>query len=110
MTETVDVQGTVIGVGGLLALVLILYGSFVSETVFGLESMAAATWVFVGTFLAVAVVHGTYGRFDLALAHAGAGIGLAAVLLATSVIHVLGGLAILLVLGSYIAIVSIRAR
>lgn len=110
MAETVDVQGVTIGVGGLLALFALLYGSFVSETVFGLEATTAATWVFAATFLAVAVLHGAYGRRDLAVANAGAAVALGLVLAGGTVLYVLVGLAALAVAGSYIALVTLRAR
>ncbi|WP_255170380.1 hypothetical protein [Natrononativus amylolyticus] len=109
MDETVDVQGTAIGLGGLLALGALLYGSFVSETVFGLEATTAATWVFAATFLAVALLHGAYGRRDLGVAHGGAALGLVLVLQDTPLLMVFG-LVVLVAAGSYIAVATLRAR
>ncbi|RQG98765.1 hypothetical protein [Natrarchaeobius oligotrophus] len=110
MTEQVDVQELTIGVGTVLAFVLYGYGRFVSETVFGVETTDLAVLSFAGTFLAVAALHGAYGRRDFALAHAAAGLGLVFVAVASSGLQVLIGILLLAVGGAYVAVETVRAR
>ncbi|ADD06483.1 uncharacterized protein Nmag_2930 [Natrialba magadii ATCC 43099] len=110
MAEMVDVQQETIGVGTVAALVLYGYGTFVDETLFGYEATTLAMWVFVGTFAAVAVFHGAYGRRDFAAAHGTAALGLGVFLLASDGRQALLGLLLLLGGGIYIAITTIRVR
>ncbi|SIS08601.1 hypothetical protein [Natronorubrum thiooxidans] len=110
MDETVDVQGTAIGVGTLVALAFFAYGRYINETIIGIDAATLATGAFAATFAAVAVIHAAYGRRDLALAHGVAAAGLALVTVAANGPQVLGGLALLVASGSYIALVTVRAR
>ncbi|OVE83935.1 hypothetical protein [Natronolimnobius baerhuensis] len=110
MAEVVDVQAETIGVGSVIAFALYGYGIFISETIFGLEATALAMWVFAGTFAAVALLHGAYGRRPFALAHGGAAVGLAIFLLATDGLQALLGLLVLMGSGAAIAVMTIRAR
>ncbi|MEY7851946.1 hypothetical protein AB7C87_22400 [Natrarchaeobius sp. A-rgal3] len=110
MTEEVDVQELAIGVGTVLALVLYGYGSFVAETILGVDATTLAVLAFAATFLAVALLHGAYGRRDFALAHAAAGVGLSLVALSSSGPQVLLGILLLAAGGAYVAIKTLRAR
>lgn len=110
MDETVDVQATAIGVGTIVALAFFGYSRYINETIFGIDAATLATAAFAATFAAVAVLHGAYGRRDLAVAHGVAAVGLLLVTLAVSSPQVLGGLVLLVASGSYIALVSVRAR
>ncbi|MCW8171993.1 hypothetical protein [Natrialba swarupiae] len=110
MTEEVDVQELAIGVGTVLALVLYGYGTFVRETILGVDARMLAVLSFAATFLAVAVLHGAYGRRDFALAHAAAGVGLVFVVVASSGPQVLLGIVLLAGGGAYVAIKTLRAR
>ena len=110
MTEMVDVQPTTIGVGTVIALVILIYGTLFGGTILGLEPVAAALWVLAATFLAVALLHGAFGRRDLAVAFAGAGVALATVLRAGTGARVGLGLFGLVVAGSYVAMAMVRAR
>lgn len=110
MDETVDVQAVTIGVGTIAAVGLLGYHTVVSESLFGYETTALATGAFALTFLAVALLHGAYGRGDFALAHGLAGVGLLFVAIASTGPQVLVGMACLVAGGSYIAIKTVRAR
>ncbi|ELY89508.1 hypothetical protein C483_13318 [Natrialba hulunbeirensis JCM 10989] len=110
MAEMVDVQQETIGIGTVAALVLYGYGTVIDETLFGYEATTLAMWVFVGTFAAVAVFHGAYGRRDFAAAHGTAALGLAIFLLASDGPQALLGLVLLLGGGIYIAVKTVRAR
>lgn len=110
MTETVDVQAVTIGVGTVIAILALAYGTLISETLLGIETTTIAAVAFAATFAAVAVLHGAYGRSDMALAHGGAGVGWLLVLLASSPAGTVVGLLVLAGCGAYIAVVTIRAR
>ncbi|WP_306056066.1 hypothetical protein [Natronococcus wangiae] len=110
MDETVDVQAVAIGAGTAVAVGLLAYGTLVGESILGVDTTSLATGAFAATFLAVAALHGAYGRRDLAAAHGAAGVGLALVALAASGFQVLGGYLLLVVGGAYIAVVTVRAR
>ncbi|WP_137291353.1 hypothetical protein [Natronorubrum halophilum] len=110
MDDTVDAQGTAIGVGTVVALAFFGYNRYINETIFGIDAAMLATAAFAATFAAVAVLHGAYGRRDLAFANGVAAIGLLLVTVAVSGPQVLGGLALLVASGSYIALVTVRAR
>ncbi|SDQ27291.1 hypothetical protein [Natronobacterium texcoconense] len=110
MAEQVDVQELTIGVGTVIAILLLIYGTFLGETLFGIDTMALAIGAFAATFVAVGILHGAYGRGDFALAHVVAGVGLALVGLASSVPQLLGGYGLLLAGGGYVALETIRAR
>ncbi|RQG91123.1 hypothetical protein EA462_03765 [Natrarchaeobius halalkaliphilus] len=110
MTEQVDVQELVIGVGTVLAFVLYGYGTFLRETILGVAATDLAVGAFAGTFLVVAVLHGAYGRRDFAVAHAAAGAGLVFVAAASSGPEVLVGILLLVAGGSYVAVATMRAR
>lgn len=110
MTETIDAQGTAIGIGTAIAVLLLAYGTLLRESVFGVAATTAASWTFAATFAVVAVLHAGYGRFDLAAGHAGAAVGWALVLLGSSGVPVALGLLLLAVGGGYVALASIRAR
>ncbi|NGM68253.1 hypothetical protein G6M89_04385 [Natronolimnobius sp. AArcel1] len=109
MAEVVDVQAETIGVGSVIAFALYGYGIFINQTIFGLEATTLAMWVFAGTFAAVALLHGAYGRRPFALAHGGAAVGLSVFLLATDGFQALVGLLVLMGSGITIAVLTIRA-
>ena len=110
MDEQVDVQALTIGIGTVVAVALLAYHTVVSQTVVGIEATALATGAFAATFLAIAVLHGAYGRRDFAAAHALAGVGLGLVSFAETAPQVAGGLLCLVIGGSYIAVVTMRER
>lgn len=110
MAEPIDAQAVTIGVGTVVAVALLAVHTAVTETILGIETTALATGVFALTFLAVAALHGAYGRGDLAAAHALAGVGVLLVTLATTGLQVAGGLFFLVLGGSYIALTTVRAR
>ncbi|ELY47660.1 hypothetical protein [Natronorubrum sulfidifaciens] len=110
MDETVDAQGTAIGVGTLLALGLFAYGRYINETVLGLDAASLAIGAFGATFAAVSLLHGAYGRRDFAIAHGVAALGLFLVAPASSGEQTLGGYLLLVAGGAYIAVVTIRTR
>lgn len=110
MDESEDVQGTVIGIGTVVALVLYAYGSFADGTVLGIEATNLAISAFGATFAALAILHGAYGRRDFAVANGVAAVGLFLVAPATSGPQTLGGYLLLAAGGAYIAVVTIRAR
>ncbi|WP_246998431.1 hypothetical protein [Halosolutus gelatinilyticus] len=110
MARTVDAQALTIGVGTIVAVAALGYGTLVSETLLGVRTTTLATGTFALTFLAIAVLHGAYGRADLAGANALAGIGLLLVTIATTGLQAAAGLCFLAIGGAYVAIVTVRAR
>ena len=110
MAETVDVQGTVIGVGTVVALACYAYGRYIGETIVGLDPSALAIGAFAATFAALALVHNAYGRRDFAAAYGVAAVGLFLVAPAASAPRTLGGYLLLVVGGAYVAVVTLRAR
>ncbi|MXV63682.1 hypothetical protein GS429_16770 [Natronorubrum sp. JWXQ-INN-674] len=110
MDDTVDVQGTAIGIGTVVALVFFAYNRYINETLLGIDAATLATGAFAATFAAVALLHGGYGRQDLAVANAIAAAGLLFVTLAATGPQMLGGLALLVVGGSYVTLATVRAR
>jgi hypothetical protein len=110
MDETVDVQAVAIGVGTVVAIALLGYGTFVGESVFGIDVTALAIGAFALTCVALAVLHGAYGRRDFAAAYAVAGVGLGIVALASSGLQVAGGYLLLAAGGGYVAVRTVRAR
>ncbi|ELY71494.1 hypothetical protein [Natrinema versiforme] len=110
MTETVDLQGSVIGAGLLLAVGFLVYGTVVGGTIVGIDAAAAATWVLALTFIALAGVHASVGQYDFALGHGGAAAGWLFVLLGSTGFQTVLGLVLLALSGSYIAIRTLRAR
>lgn len=101
-----EVQGTVIGIGILLAAVVMFLGPF-----FGVadEAMTAAAVIFAATFVVLAILHLRYGRLDLAGAHTLAAAGWVLVLLGRSGLEVALGLLALFAGGGYIARVMLAA-
>ncbi|THE63059.1 hypothetical protein D8Y22_21710 [Salinadaptatus halalkaliphilus] len=110
MATQVDVQEQTIGAGSILAFALYGYGIFVDEALLGFDARNLGLLAFAGTFAAVALLHGAYGRRDFAVAHAAAGVGLALVAFASSGLQVLGGMVLLVAGGAYIAVTTMRAR
>ncbi|MFC6719328.1 hypothetical protein ACFQGT_03435 [Natrialbaceae archaeon GCM10025810] len=108
MTETVDLQGEVIGLGTLAAMAVLLYGTFVSTEIAGVAAVDVATVIFAGTFVVVAALHAWIGQYNLAWGHGGAGAGLLFVLLGESLQRVAIGLLLLFLSGAYIALVVRR--
>lgn len=108
--ETVDVQGTAIGVGTVIAMASLVYGTVVSQTIAGVDTTAIAMWVFAATFLAVGTLHAAYGYGSLAWGHGGAAAGWLFVLLGGSNFQVGIGLVLLVLSGAYIVLVTIRLR
>ncbi|WP_255193382.1 hypothetical protein [Natronobeatus ordinarius] len=109
MTETVDVQGTAIGIGILAAAAVMVYGTVVSETVVGVDTTTIATWVFAVTLAVVSLAHAFVGHYALAGGHGGAAVGLLFVLLGTGA-QVAIGLLVLVLSGAYIAVVTLRLK
>lgn len=110
MTESADVQGTVIGLGTVVALGLFVYGRYAGGSAFGTDATVLAITAFGATFAALAVLHGAYGRRDFALAHGAAGVGLFLLAPASGGPRALGGYLLLLLGGAYVAAVTIRVR
>ncbi|WP_293030209.1 hypothetical protein [Natronococcus sp.] len=110
MDETVDVQAMTIGVGTVIAIALLGYGATVGDSLLGADTTTLAVGAFALTFVALAVLHGAYGRRDFAAAYGVAGIGLGTVAVASSALGVLGGYLLLAVGGGYVAVATIRAR
>ncbi len=110
MREMVDVQPTTIGVGTVIALGILIYGTLFGGTLLGVEPVSAALWVLAATFVAVSLLHGAFGRRDLAVAFLGAGVALITVLQAETGSGITLGLAGLVVAGSYVAVAMVRAR
>ena len=109
MTETVDVQGTAIGIGILVAAAVMMYGTVVSETIVGVDTTTVATWVFAVTLAVISVAHAFVGQYDLAGGHGGAAVGLLFVLLGTDG-QVAIGLLVLVLSATYIAVVTLRRK
>ena len=110
MTETVDVQGTAIGIGILVAAAVMVYGTFVSETIVGVDTTTIATWVFAVTLAVISLAHAFVGSYALAGGHGGAAVGLLFVLLGTTGVQVAIGLLVLVLSGTYIAVVTLRFK
>lgn len=110
MADTVDLQDPVVGAGLLLAVGLFAYGAVISDTIVGLETTVAATWVLAVTFAVLAGIHANVGQYDLALGHGGAAVGWLFVLLGTAGVQIVLGLLLLVLSGSYIAIRTVRRR
>jgi steroid 5-alpha reductase family enzyme len=110
MADSVDLQDPVVGGGFLLAVAVLVYGAVVSETIAGIETTVAATWVFAVTFAVLAAVHASVGQYDLTLGHGGAAVGWLFVLLGSTGQQVVLGLVLLVLSGSYIAIRTLRRR
>lgn len=110
MAESEDVQGTVIGVGTVVAIALYGYGAFLSGSVFGVDATTLAITVFGATFAALAILHGAYGRRDFTLAYGGGALGLFVLAPASSGVAFFGGYLLLLAGGGYVAFVTVRLR
>ncbi|GAB7018596.1 hypothetical protein [Halostagnicola bangensis] len=108
--ETVDVQGTAIGVGTVIAMACLVYGTVVSQTIVGIDTTTLAMWVFAATFLAVGTLHAAYGHGNLAWGHGGAAAGWLFILLGTSGFQIGVGLLLLVLSGAYIVLVTLRLR
>ena len=109
MTETVDVQGTAIGIGIILAVVVMAYGTVVSETILGVDTTTIATGVFAVVLGVISIAHAFVGSYALAGGHGGAAVGLLFVLLGTGV-EIAIGLLVLVLSGIYIAVVTLRLK
>ena len=109
MAETADLQGTVIGVGTLVVVAALAYGTFISTTIVGVDSMTVAGWVFAATLLVVAALHASVGQYDLTWGFGGAGIGWLFVLAGTGY-QVVIGLFVLVLSGVYVVLVTRRLR
>ena len=107
METTGDLQGTVIGVGTLVAIVVLIYGTFVDTTLFGVETLTIAGWVFAITLAAVALLHASVGQYDLTWGFGGVAIGWLMVLLGTDE-QVLLGVFVLVLSGLYVVVVTRR--
>lgn len=110
MAETVDAQATTIGVGTVVAIAFLAYGTVVSDSIAGIDATTAAAWTFAATFGAVALLHSAFGRHDMAAAYGVGTVGWALVLLGSIPLFVVVGLLLLVGGGAYIAIATIRAR
>lgn len=110
MTETVDVQGTAIGLGIILAVVVMIYGVVVGETIFGVDTTTIATGVFAVVLGVISIAHALVGSYALAGGHGGATVGLLFVLLGTTGVQVAIGLLVLVLSGVYIAVVTFRHK
>ena len=110
MTETVDAQGTVVGIGLLVAVGVLAYGAVVSDSILGVDSMTAAMWVFALTLGVISLLHAFFGEYNLAWGHGGAAFGWVFVLAGSSGFQVAIGLVLLVLSACYIAILTIRLR
>ncbi|ARS91435.1 hypothetical protein [Natrarchaeobaculum aegyptiacum] len=110
MAESEDVQGTVIGVGTVVAIGLYAYGAYLGGSLFGIDATTLAITVFGATFAALAILHGAYGRQDFALAHGSAALGLFVLAPGSSGPRILAGYLLLLAGGGYVAFVTVRLR
>ncbi|MFC7237356.1 hypothetical protein ACFQS4_03850 [Saliphagus sp. GCM10025317] len=108
MSESIEVQRTIIGLGLLLAVLVLGYGAVVSETVLGIDATTAAMWVLAGTFAVSSIVHAWIGQYGFALGHAGGAFGWGAVLLGSSAAEVGIGLVLLVLSGVYLALMGRR--
>ena len=109
MDETVDVQGEVIGVGTVVAVAILAYGTVVNETVAGVDAVTAAGGVLALTLLATALLHAKVGQHDLTWGFGGAAVGLLFAFFGSDS-GVVIGLFVLLLSGLYIALVTLRLR
>lgn len=109
-TDTVDAQGGAILVGIVFAGFFLVYGALVSQTLFGVDTMALTTWTFAATFGAIAIVHVVAGRSDLALAYAGGAVGWALTLIGETVAQVGLGLLVFALGGIYIVRTTLTER
>lgn len=110
MRGGIDVVGTIIAGGTVVAVAMMLYGSWFGGTIASLDATVAAVWVFAATFVAVGVTHGVTSRPDLALGHGGAGAGLVIVLIADTGPQVAIGLLVLFLAGAYVVVITLRDR
>ncbi|WP_247731639.1 hypothetical protein [Halovivax limisalsi] len=107
MDESADFQGTTIGVGTLLVVAVLAYGTFISPSVAGYEPLTLAGWIFALTLAAVAILHASVTQYDLAGGFGGVAVGWLFVLSGSGA-QVLVGLAVLLVSGGYVVLVTRR--
>ena len=110
MTETIDLQGQAIGLGTVVAIALLAYGTIVNETIAGYEAFTLAMWAFAATFALVALVHLLYGRMDMALAYTGGAFGWGMLLVGGSGIRILLGMLLLGLAGAYIVVLTLAER
>lgn len=110
MADGVDAQGTIIGVGILLAALVMFLGPFFGNEIAGVEAMTVAAWIFALTFGVLAVLHVKYGLLDVAGAHSLAAVGWVLVLLGRSGFEVALGLVFLVAGGAYIARVMLAGE
>ncbi|WP_290814261.1 hypothetical protein [Halovivax sp.] len=109
MEEAADLQGTFIGVGLLAMIAVLAYGTFVDETIVGVDSMTVAGWVLALTLVAVAALHAAVGEYDLTWGFGGAGIGWVFVLAGDGT-QVIVGLIVLALSAVYVALVTRRRK
>lgn len=109
MTETVEAQGTVVGIGLLAAVAVMGFGVVVSDTIAGVETMIVAMWIFAATFAVISLLHASVGQYNFAWGHAGAAVGWVLVLIGSGGFQIALGLALLVLSGVYIAILSRRS-
>ncbi|MFP9190213.1 hypothetical protein [Natronosalvus vescus] len=109
MTETLEVQGTVVGIGLLAAVLVVAFGTIVSETIFGVDTLTVAMWIFAATFAVISLLHAWVGQYNFAWGHGGAAFGWGLVLLGSSTFQIGLGVALLVLSGIYIALLSRRA-
>lgn len=109
MDETADVQGEVIGVGTVAAVVALIYGTFVSDSIVGIDAVTVAGWILAGTLVAVALLHARAGKREFTWGFGGAAVGMLFVFTGEGS-RVLVGLLLLLLSGVYIAVVTRRLR
>ena len=107
METSGDLQGTVIGVGTLVAIGVLIYGTFVDTTLFGVETLTVAGWVFAITLGAVAILHASVGQYDLTWGFGGVAIGWLIVLLGTDE-QIILGVFVLVLSGLYVVLVTRR--
>ena len=100
MTASVDVQRIVIGVGILVAAVVMLLGPFVGA---GDESVTAAAIIFAATFGVLSLFQLSVRQLDIAGAYALAAVGWVLVLLGRSGLEIALGLGMLAAGGGYVA-------
>ena len=107
MERTADVQGEIIGIGTVVAVLVLGYGVLVGDTIAGIETMTVAGWVLSVTLVGVAAVHASVGQYNFTWGFGGAAVGLVFVFTGEGS-RVLLGLTLLVLSGLYVALLTRR--
>ena len=109
MQETADAQGAVIGVGTILVVGILLYGTIVNETPFGVDRVVLAGWVLAGTLFALALVYFSVGQYDYTWGFGGIGASWLFILMGSGN-QILLGYAVFVLSGIYVVLVTLRLQ